>query len=107
MREQTSGTRKESERILEKAGISPTSLQIVGELNTTESILTAISEGLGISLISAIAAAKVEKTGLIKCLQLPSAIASKRKLFLVKRKTQKSTLIEEFWEFVKLKKDKR
>lgn len=71
MREKTSGTRKESEKILKEAGISIKDLQVVAELNTTESILTAVSEGLGISLISSIAASKFEKTGLIKCLKLP------------------------------------
>ncbi|MFX1299291.1 MAG: selenium metabolism-associated LysR family transcriptional regulator [Promethearchaeota archaeon] len=103
-REKTSGTRKESEKILRKAGISPDDLQIIGELNTTESILTAVSEGLGISLISSIAASKMEKTGLIKCLQLPNSISSRRKLYLVKRKVEKNQenkILTEFWEFVK------
>jgi DNA-binding transcriptional LysR family regulator len=104
IREKTSGTRKESEKILNKEGISIKDLQIVAELNTTESILTAISEGLGISLISSIAASKFEKTGLIKCLKLPAYLSAKRKLYLVKKKAEEgksSNLLETFWEFVK------
>ncbi|MFX1293816.1 MAG: selenium metabolism-associated LysR family transcriptional regulator [Promethearchaeota archaeon] len=103
-REKTSGTRKESERILKEAGISPDDLQMAGKLNTTESILTAISEGLGISLISSIAASKVEKTGFIKCLYLPNTISAKRTLYLVKRKEKKeqeNKLLNIFWDFVK------
>lgn len=108
-REKTSGTRKESEKILRSAGIPPEDLQVVGELNTTESILTAVSEGLGISLISSIAASKMEKTGLIECLRLPNSISSMRKLYLVKRKVdknQENKLLIEFWEFVNKNKNK-
>lgn len=104
IREKTSGTRRESEKILLKEGISIKNLQIIAELNTTESILTAISEGLGISLISSIAASKFEKTGLIKCLRLPAYLSAKRKLYLVKKKAEKgksSNLLETFWDFVR------
>jgi DNA-binding transcriptional LysR family regulator len=103
-REKTSGTRRESERILQKAGVDISKLKIVAELNTTESILTAISEGLGISLISSIAASKFERTGLIKCIKLPTKLSAKRKLYLVKQKAEEwkaSKLLETFWEFVK------
>lgn len=104
IREKTSGTRRESERILVKAGINIKNLEIIAELNTTESILTAISEGLGISLISSIAASKFEKTGLIKCIKLPANLSAKRKLYLVKQKVaegKSSKLLETFWDFVK------
>ncbi|NVM55312.1 MAG: LysR family transcriptional regulator [Candidatus Helarchaeota archaeon] len=102
-REKTSGTRKESEKILKTAGIKIGDLEIVGELNTTESILTAISEGLGISLVSSIAASKLEKTGLVKCLKLLN-ISTARKLYLVKKKQEdrtESQLTKAFWNFVK------
>jgi LysR family transcriptional regulator, transcriptional activator of the cysJI operon len=104
IREKTSGTRKESEKIFNREGISVKDLQIVAELNTTESILTAVSEGLGISLISSIAAFKYEKSSLIKCIKLPANLSAKRKLYLVKLKTAEgktSKLLETFWEFVK------
>jgi DNA-binding transcriptional LysR family regulator len=106
-RETTSGTRRESEKLMIKAGISPEDLQIVGELNTTESVLTAVSEGLGISLISTIAASKAEKTGVIKCLQLQDPVSAKRKLYLVRRKhdsVPQNQLLDEFWDFVKKRK---
>ncbi len=102
-REMTSGTRRESEKVFKKLGIEIEDLQIVGELNTTESILTAISEGLGISIVSSIAASKLEKTGLVECLHLPG-ISIKRKLYLVKKKVKEakeSPLLNEFWDFVK------
>ncbi|MHC1591614.1 MAG: LysR substrate-binding domain-containing protein, partial [Candidatus Helarchaeales archaeon] len=96
--------RKESEKILKKAGISIEDLKVVGELKTTESVLTAVSEGLGISLISSIAAFKLEKMGSISCLRLPDTIPSKRKLYLVKRRVEKGNekkILEAFWNFMK------
>lgn len=103
LREPASGTRKESEKILEKLGISYDDLKVSFELNTTESILTAVSEGIGISIISSIAASKMEAAGLVKCLKLPEKIPSKRKLYLVKLKEKKfeKNLIITFWNFVK------
>ncbi|MFX0138772.1 MAG: selenium metabolism-associated LysR family transcriptional regulator [Candidatus Hodarchaeota archaeon] len=102
LREPTSGTRKESEKILKELGISEDDLKISFELTTTESILTAVSEGTGISLISSIAASKSEAAGLIKCLKLPENISTKRKLYLVKLKGKKfeKFLINSFWKFV-------
>jgi len=103
IRETTSGTRRESEKILMREGIFIKDLQIIAELNTTESILTAVSEGLGISLISSIAASKVEKSGLIKCLKFPAYLSAKRKLYLIKRREESNSniLLATFWEFVK------
>ncbi|NVM02507.1 MAG: LysR family transcriptional regulator [Candidatus Helarchaeota archaeon] len=102
-RESTSGTRKESEKILKDLGISIDDLKIAFELTTTESILTAVSEGTGTSLISSIAASKSEAAGLIKCLKVPEKISAKRKLFLVKLKGKKfeKFIINSFWKFVK------
>ena len=105
-REKTSGTRKESEKVFKKIGIEVEDLQVVGELNTTESVLTAISEGLGISLVSSIASSKLEKTGLVRCIHLPG-ISTQRKLYLVKKKVKEAKespllkLKNEFWDFVK------
>ena len=102
-RETSSGTRQESEKILSTMGISLDNLKRSCELATTESILTAISEEQGISIISSIAALKLETAGLVKCLKLPKSIPSKRKLYLVKlegnKKEKKS--IDLFWKFMK------
>ncbi|MHA1386361.1 MAG: selenium metabolism-associated LysR family transcriptional regulator [Candidatus Helarchaeota archaeon] len=103
LREEASGTRKESEKILKTLGISFDELKIAFQLNTTESILTAVSEGIGISIVSSIAASKLEAAGLVKCLKLPNNIPSKRKLFLVRLKGKRfqKNLIDSFWNFMK------
>lgn len=103
LREPTSGTRKESEKILKALGISIDDLNISLELTTTESILTAVSEGMGISLISSIAASKSEAAGLVKCLKFPENIPFKRQLYLVKLRGNKNEkrIIAAFWEFIR------
>lgn len=98
-REKTSGTRKETERILETAGLSIDGFQSVLELGSTEAVITAVSEGYGISVISSIAAKKAENY--IKIIPL-KAIENKRKLFMVRRVHESyPVLVEAFWDFIK------
>ncbi len=98
-REKTSGTRKETERILETAGLSIDEFQSVLELGSTEAVITAVSGGYGISVISSIAAKKSENY--IKIIPL-KAIENRRKLFMVRRVHESyPVLVEAFWEHVK------
>ena len=62
-REETSGTRKEIEKILEKAGVLPSKLKTSLELGSTESVMTAVSEGRGVSIVSSIASRKAQAAG--------------------------------------------
>ena len=59
-REETSGTRKEIERLLENNKLSLEQLKVALELGSTESVITAVSEGRGVSIISSIAATKAQ-----------------------------------------------
>jgi len=98
-REETSGTRREVERLLENNGIALSSLKAVFELGSTESVVTAVSEGRGISIISSIAAAKAQAAGLIKVVAI--AEASTRKLYMARPKRALLKHAEVFWEFCK------
>jgi len=99
-REETSGTRKEIERILESAGVSPAELRTTIELASTESVITAVSEGRGISVISFLASQKAQAAGLVKVLHLQE-IDSTRKLYLARPKRPLVKTSEAFWEFCK------
>ncbi|MCS7114562.1 MAG: LysR family transcriptional regulator [Nitrososphaerota archaeon] len=99
-REETSGTRKEVERMLKESGINPQELKTVMELGSTQSIITAVSDGRGISIISSIAARKAEKSGLLKTVKICNA-KNKRKLYMVRQKGKLSNICENFWEFCK------
>ena len=52
LREEGSGTRKETEHFLAKAGIDIGELKIAAQFNDPDSIKHAVSQGMGISIIS-------------------------------------------------------
>lgn len=98
-REKTSGTRKETERILESSGISLNEFKSILELGSTEAVITAVSEGYGISVLSSIAAKKAENY--IKIIPL-KAVENRRKLIMVRRMRESyPVLVETFWDFIK------
>ena len=99
-REETSGTRMEIERFLAKNNVQPQKLKVVLELGSTESIITAVSEGRGISIISSIAAKKAQAAGLIKIIKIEES-KNPRKLYMVRPKRQLLKTSEAFWEFCK------
>lgn len=97
-REETSGTRKEIERLLENNEIPPEKLQVAFELASTESVITAVSEGQGLSIISSIAAKKAQAAGLVKVANIQEA-KNNRKLYVVRQKKQLLKPSEIFWQF--------
>jgi DNA-binding transcriptional LysR family regulator len=98
-REETSGTRLEVERLLVNNGVVLSNLEIAFELGSTESVVTAVSEGRGISIISSIAAAKAQAAGLVKVVSITEA--SSRKLYMARPKKAMLKHAEAFWEFCK------
>ncbi len=99
-REETSGTRKEIEHLLENNKFSLEQLKVTLALGSTESIVTAVSEGRGISIISSIAAKKAYAAGLIKIVKIKEA-KTPRKLYIVRPKRALVKISETFWEFCK------
>jgi LysR family transcriptional regulator, transcriptional activator of the cysJI operon len=99
-REETSGTRKEIEKLLETNAISALNLKTVFELGSTESVITAVSESRGVSIISSIAAKKAQAAGLVKIISIIEAKNS-RKLYMVRTKKALLKPSEAFWEFCK------
>jgi LysR family transcriptional regulator, transcriptional activator of the cysJI operon len=97
-REETSGTRLEIERLLEANKISPTKLKGAFELGSTESVITAVSEGRGVSIISSIAAAKAQAAGLIRAIPFQENKTT-RKLYMARPKKPLLKPSEAFWEF--------
>jgi len=99
-REETSGTRKEIERLLEDNKLGLEQLKVALELGSTESIVTAVSEGRGVSIISSIAAKKAYAAGLVKIVKIKEA-KTPRKLYIVRPKRPLVKISEAFWEFCK------
>ena len=100
-REETSGTRREMEKLFKREGLDPNQLDIYLELASTESIITAVSEGNGWSIVSSIAAKKAEKSGIIQILRLNTRKTLERKFYLIRKKGKvHSTFLNRFWEFI-------
>lgn len=56
LREENSGTRQEMERYLQKLDISPEDLNIIAQIDNPEAIRSSVSRGLGVSIMSVLAA---------------------------------------------------
>lgn len=72
VREPGSGTRRESEVYLEKTGINPKSLTNIAQLEGTESVKQAVKNGVGIAIMSRIAAADMVSKGDLLQFDFPS-----------------------------------
>lgn len=100
-RSKDSGTRIESEKILQAAGVSPPDLQIHLELATTEAVITAVAEGSGVSIISSIAARKAAAAKRIKILTMVGTNPPSRNIFLYRlRKKTHDPIQALFWNQV-------
>ncbi len=97
-REETSGTRREIEKLLAANNLSIESLKAAFDLGSTESVVTAVSECRGVSIISSISAAKAQAAGLVKIVNIAEA-QEPRKLYVARQKKALLKPIEAFWEF--------
>ena len=82
MREQGSGTRREFEKILEKEGIDPHQLNIVGIFGSTDAIKQAVKEGMGISIISRRSVKDELKCGMLREIKIKDA-DMKRQFYII------------------------
>ena len=98
-RESGSGTRKEFEKKLIKAGKDPKSINIIAQINSAEAIKQAVSLGVGISIASYISVKDYIKFGLIKAFEIKE-LDLKREFYLVYHKNRPmSPLVNVFKEF--------
>lgn len=100
LREEGSGTRKEAERLLKKMGIQIDALRIVASIENQETIKRSVSRGVGISIISRLAAEDEISAGSILCFPL-DAEEGKRDINVVYNKNfQLSAPAENFLRVV-------
>lgn len=65
-----SGTRKRLEAALEEKGLSRESLEVVAELGSSQSVISAVRAGMGISVVSHRAAEQWARAGLISMIEV-------------------------------------
>ena len=101
LREENSGTRQEMERYLLRNQISPEALNIVAQIDNPEAIRSSVSRGLGVSIMSVLAAREYLLSGRLLSFELGDQGAF-RKIYLCWRKDAMLTPAEEnFLAFVR------
>lgn len=100
LREENSGTRQEMERYLLRNQVSPEDLNIVAQIDNPEAIRSSVSRGLGVSIMSVLAAREYLLSGRLLSFELGDQGAF-RKIYLCWRKDALLTPAEQkFLEFV-------
>ena len=87
LRERSSGTRMVTARALDAAGFSPSLLNVVAEMGTTESVREAIKARIGISIISRYAVREDIERGNLVAVTLKE-VNIRRPFFLAQRKNR-------------------
>ena len=100
LREENSGTRQEMERYLLRNQISPEDLNIIAQIDNPEAIRSSVSRGLGVSIMSVLAAREYLLSERLLSFELGDQGAF-RKIYLTWRKDALLTPAEQkFLEFV-------
>ena len=85
LREKSSGTRQETENFLRRSGMDPSGLHIVAQIDNPEAIRSSVIRGLGVSVMSVLAAREDICSGKLLPFELGSQGAS-RKIYLTWRR---------------------
>jgi DNA-binding transcriptional LysR family regulator len=101
LREEGSATRKESLRVLRKAGLEFPQLSQTLILGSSEAIKRAVEAGVGISVISRWAIRREIQLGILKVLIITDVNFDRKFYFVYKTKTYKQKMIRQFMEFSK------
>lgn len=101
MRESGSGTRVEIETLLSKIGVDSRSLRIAAYFSDAHSILLAVSHGMGVSLISKIAAAMYVDAGLVSTVEMGSPLFHRQIHLLHNKELWLSPVQQAFADYAK------
>lgn len=85
MREEGSGTRRETERLLESRGVSLDKIHIAGIFGSTDAVKQAVKAGLGVSILSKFSVADELEHDILREIKL-SDIQMKRRFYIVTHK---------------------
>ena len=94
LREESSGTRQEMERYLLNIQIPPKNLNVIAQIDNPEAIRSSVSRGLGVSIMSVLAAREYLLSGRLLAFELGDQGAF-RKIYLTWRKDARLSPAEE------------
>ena len=92
LREEGSGTLRETKRILEKRGVSFEAFKVAGIFGSTEAVKQGVKAGLGISILSRISVIEDLQLGTLEEVRI-KGVQMKREIFLVTHKKRTLPLV--------------
>ena len=101
MREEGSGTRKEAEKQLRSAGVNMVDLEIIASIENQESNKKSVRQGIGVSILSRLAATDEAKAGQMLIFPIPGADEGRDINVVYNRNYQLSRSAERFIKIVK------
>ncbi len=101
MRETGSGTRKEAEKQLRKIGVNPNRLNVIASMENPEAIKKAVAIGMGVSVISRLAAEEEIAKGTLLALPISTEDLRRDINVIYNRNLQLSRSSEKFIKVVK------
>lgn len=101
MREEGSGTRKEAEKQLQNAGIAVESLNIIASIGNQEAIKKSVRQGMGISVMSRLAAEDEIEAGRLLIFRIPGAFEGRDINLVYNKNYELSRSAERFIRVVK------
>jgi len=102
LREEGSGTRRETEKILDGKGLSLDDIKIGGIFGSTDAIKQAVKAGMGFSILSKLSVADEIRYKILKEIKLTD-VQMKRKFYIVAHKKRTLPfLYKSFLEFLKM-----
>lgn len=101
MREEGSGTRKEAEKQLRKAGVAPGDLHVVASIDNQETIKRSVRQGMGVSILSRLASEDEVREGYMLAMDIPKADEGRDINVVYNKNSQLSRNAERFIKVVK------
>ena len=101
MREEGSGTRKEAEKQLRSAGVNMADMEIIASIENQETIKKSVRQGMGVSILSRLAATDEAKAGQMLIFPIPGADEGRDINVVYNRNYQLSRSAERFIKIVK------
>lgn len=101
LREEGSGTRKEAEKQLKEAGIDMAGLDIIASIGNQETIKKSVKQGMGITILSRLAAEDEAEEGTLITFPIPKADAGRDINLVYNKNYQLSHSAERFIKIVK------
>lgn len=100
VREQDSDTKLTFEQALSSKGFQVQNLHVVGQVGSSEAVIAAVEAGLGISVVSSLAAERAERYGRIKTAAIIDLDISRNFFVSCHKENQHLSTIDTFIDFV-------